>query len=151
MQILPLTPPPLPAEKWPNWFFDPKKCALIWNLGKSILRFLQFLFFWEMVNFVLCTQFLENLPKYHYKWPKVVKFLFRPKRCAMLWNVSKNNFPLIFNFFHSLRIFWTAFPSSREENWSKTRKTIGHFWSFIVIFWSIFNEFCIQNQPYFKK
>ena len=45
-------------QKWLNWVFDPKRCAMFWNLWRTIFRFFRFLFLDEWS--ILYTKYLIN-------------------------------------------------------------------------------------------
>ena len=88
MQTPPSLPPPL--QKWPNWVFIPKCCAMFWN--KLFLRFLVF-----QISRTLYSKYLEYF-KYFYlesfrffekKWLTKDGHFFCPKRCATFWNLWK--------------------------------------------------------------
>ena len=61
--------------------------------------------------------------------PKVAKFSFCPKRCAMFWNVGKTNFPIFYYYYYISFMMLPAYWLIRIESllWLKSLYSIPFF------------------------
>ena len=106
---------PYPSQKWLNWDFDKKRCAIFWNLWKKkISRYFAVFISWDMVDFIL-----KMLKKVNQNDKKKCC----PKGYAMFWHLWKNKFPIyvIFRFREMLNFVLKFF-----ENWPQYHNSKNH-------------------------